>query len=116
VLWQSRKLAGSAQRRTKNAFLQHGSILIEFDLESLSNALRSFDTTSVISAVADLKTCLGVVPPIRDLIAAISRGFETVFGAHLVNCDLSRDLSARAHDLAALRCPVLNCSNLQLQQ
>ena len=31
LLCQNRKLVGSAQRRTKTAFLQHGSILLEFD-------------------------------------------------------------------------------------
>jgi lipoyl(octanoyl) transferase len=108
VLWQNRKLVGSAQRRTKNAFLQHGSILIEFDVEPLSKALRSCDIASVGSAVTDLKTCLGSIPPIRDLIAAMSRGFEAVFGAHLANCELSQDLSAKAHDLANQRCSVLN--------
>ena len=115
VLWQNRKLVGSAQRRTKNAFLQHGSILIEFDAEPLSKALRLCDIAAVGSAVTDLKTCLGSVPPIRDLIAAMSTGFEAVFGAHLANCDLSQDLSARAHDLADQRGSVLNSSDLQQQ-
>jgi len=115
VLWQNRKLAGSAQRRTKNAFLQHGSILIEFDAEPLSKALRSCDIAFVGSAVTDLKTCLGSIPPVRDLIAAMSRGFEAVFGAHLVNCELSQDLSARAHDLADQRCSVLNWKDSQLR-
>jgi len=103
LLWQNRKLVGSAQRRTKTAFLQHGSILIEFDAEPLSKALRSCDIASVGSAVTDLKTCVGSIPPIHDLIEAMSRGFEGVFGANLVNCELNQDLSARAHDLAEQR-------------
>ena len=115
VLWQNQKLVGSAQRRTKNAFLQHGSILIEFDAEPLSKALRLCDISSMGSAVTDLKTCLGSIPPIRDLIAAMSKGFGAVFGAHLANCELSQDLSARAHDLADQRCSVLNRSDLQQQ-
>jgi len=28
IVWQGRKLVGSAQRRTRNAFLQHGSVLL----------------------------------------------------------------------------------------
>jgi len=39
---KNRKLIGSAQRRTKNAFLQHGSILIDMDRELL-NSLLLFD-------------------------------------------------------------------------
>lgn len=34
-----RKLVGSAQRRTKNAFLQHGAILIDLDRERLNSLL-----------------------------------------------------------------------------
>lgn len=37
-----RKLIGSAQRRTRNAFLQHGSVMIECDHELL-NSLLLFD-------------------------------------------------------------------------
>jgi len=99
LLWQNRKLVGSAQRRTKTAFLQHGSILIEFDVEMLSGALRSCDIASVRPFVTDLKTCLGAVPPTHDLIEALSKGFEASFAVHLVNHQLSQDLLARTHEL-----------------
>lgn len=100
VLWQDRKLAGSAQRRTKTAFLQHGTILIEFDPELLSKVLRSCDVTSLATAVTDLKTCLGSTPSIFDLMGVMCRGFEAVFEVQLVNRGLHEDLSARALDLA----------------
>ncbi|MGH9428070.1 MAG: lipoate--protein ligase family protein [Terriglobia bacterium] len=103
VLWQDRKLAGSAQRRTKNAFLQHGSILIEFNPELVSNVLRSCDISSFLATVTDLKTCLGSVPSIPDLMGAMCRGFEAVFGIQLVNRGLSEDLVEKAHDLASQR-------------
>lgn len=45
-----RKVAGSAQKRHGQAFLQHGSIPVEMDLELLSKALRtSFDDSSAES-------------------------------------------------------------------
>jgi lipoyl(octanoyl) transferase len=103
LLCQSRKLAGSAQRRTRNAFLQHGSILIEFDAGTLSKALRSCDAASINAVVTDLKSCLGWIPSIRDLIAAMCGGFQTVFEARLVGCELSEELSARVQDLAETR-------------
>jgi len=113
VLWQNRKLAGSAQRRTQNAFLQHGSILIEFDAEPLSKALRLCDIASVRSAVIDLKTCLGSNPPLRDLIASMSKGFEAVFDAQLQTCQTSQNLSDKAHALAGQKYSVLNWSGFQ---
>jgi lipoyl(octanoyl) transferase len=108
VLWQNRKLVGSAQRRTKTAFLQHGSISIEFDAEMLSAALGSCDVASVSAAVADLKTCLGKIPPMHDLIRAISKGFEETFAVTLVNFELRQDLSAKTHQLADSKCFRLN--------
>lgn len=100
LLWQDRKLVGSAQRRTKTAFLQHGSILIEFDAELLSRALLSCSAPSVHGVVTDLRTCLGETPSIRELIAAMSSGFEASFGVRVGNDELPQDLFARAHQLA----------------
>ena len=100
LLWQNRKLVGSAQRRTKTAFLQHGSILIEFDAELLSRALLSCSATSVHGVVTDLRTCLGEAPSIREMIAAMSSGFEASFGVRVGNDKLSQDLFAKAHQLA----------------
>ena len=108
VLWSGRKLVGSAQRRTKNAFLQHGSILIEFDAERLSRALRVCNPDSVRAAAADLKSCLGTIPPVIDLISAMSKGFEVVFGATLAQCALSQHLSAKALELVNQKYAVLN--------
>ena len=112
VLWQNRKLVGSAQRRTKTAFLQHGSILIEFDAEMLSGALRSCDISSVGAVVTDLKTCLGSIPSMGDLIGAMSKGFEASFAAPLVTYQLHQDLSARTHRLAHAKSSPLNRPSL----
>jgi lipoate-protein ligase A len=116
LLWQNRKIAGSAQRRTKSAFLQHGSILIEFDAEVLSKALQSCDTAVMSAVVADLKTCLGSSPPICDLVRAMFRGFEVTFAAHLANSELRQDLSVKAQRLANAKYAVLNWSNTPIDR
>ena len=95
VLWQGRKLVGSAQRRRKNAFLQHGSILIDFDVTSLSRVLRSCESALLSSAVADLKTCLGTVPPVGALVEALSKGFEAAFAVRLVEDGPRTDVLVR---------------------
>ena len=116
LLWQNRKLVGSAQRRTKTAFLQHGSILIEFDAEMLSGALRSCGATSVQGVVTDLRTCLGKILPISDLIGAMSSGFEASFAVRLVDNVLHQDLSAWASHLADTRYSRLDWSDLPQKQ
>ena len=116
LLWQNRKIVGSAQRRTKTAFLQHGSILIEFDAEVLSKALRSCDITAVSAVVTDLKTCLGSTPPMRELLRAMSKAFEGSFAAHLIPGMLRHDLVDKAHSLADTKYAVLNWSDAPLDR
>lgn len=103
VLWQNRKLAGSAQRQARNAFLQHGSILIEFDGDPLSKALRLCDAASLSLAVTDLKTCLGRTPSFPELLGAILGGFQAIFNTRLVSCELNQTLLARTHEAAHRR-------------
>jgi lipoate-protein ligase A len=100
LLCQNRKIVGSAQRRTKTAFLQHGSILVEFDAELLASVLLSCSAASVHGVVTDIKTCLGEAPSIRRIIEAMWDGFEASFGVRLAQDELSHDLLARAHQLA----------------
>jgi lipoate-protein ligase A len=100
LICQNRKLVGSAQRRTKTAFLQHGSILVEFDAELLASTLLSCSAASVLGVVTDIKTCLGQAPSIRQIMAAMCDGFEASFGVRLAQEELSHDLLARAHQLA----------------
>ena len=116
VLWQNRKLVGSAQRRTKTAFLQHGSILIEFDAEVLSKALRSCDMAAVSAVVTDLKTCLGSTPLMCELLRAMSKGFEASFAVHLIPGILRHDLVDKAHSLADTKYAVLNWSDAPLDR
>ncbi len=46
LVYGGRKLVGSAQRRLKRSFLQHGSVPIEIDYEMMGRALR-FDVASL---------------------------------------------------------------------
>jgi lipoate-protein ligase A len=112
LLCQNRKLVGSAQRRTKTAFLQHGSILVEFDAELLASVLLSCSVASVHGVVTDIKTCLGEAPSIRQIMAAMCSGFETSFGVRLAHEELSQDLLTRAHQLADAKYAKLEGNNI----
>jgi lipoate-protein ligase A len=75
-----RKLIGSAQRRRRRAFLQHGSILCRADPQRLSDALGA--SGSVPEGFTDLESVLGrsVEPAALDqaLIDAFAAGFSSV--------------------------------------
>lgn len=87
LLCGGRKLVGSAQRRTKGAFLQHGSILFHFDASLLAGALRLGDAQALRSQVTDLQCCLGTVPSPQRVIGALLEGFRDVFRVPLVEED-----------------------------
>lgn len=69
------KLVGSAQRRGDGAFIQHGSILTEFDRERLEILLpRSGRVEGVTSISEHLPVGLG------ELTSSLVSGFEEVLG------------------------------------
>ena len=77
------KLVGSAQRRTKKAFLQHGSILIDCD-RSLLNSLFKYQASDfrfksmdiLNNRVVTLSECLGREVTYHEVSQAIKRGFS----------------------------------------
>ena len=82
---QGAKLVGSAQRRTKGAFLQHGSILLDLDralLNSLfkyvtdDNRYRSMDILN--NKVITLSECLGKNVTRKEVFHALKNGFSRV--------------------------------------
>lgn len=73
IVVNNRKIVGSAQRRAGRAFLQHGSILVEYDpaleAEVIPGGCPADGATS-------LKRELGTgIPPLEKIRAAIQNGF-----------------------------------------
>jgi lipoate-protein ligase A len=78
-----RKLVGSAQRRLRRAFLQHGSMPIRIDRELLAGATRYGSRETLASAIVPLAECLGEAPDRRAITLALVRAFEVTFGVRL---------------------------------
>lgn len=76
ILFAGKKLVGSAQRRTLRGFLQHGSILLDFDLPMLQGALRGHTPSDLASNVATLKSCLGKAPEFAAVASCLLDGFR----------------------------------------
>jgi len=96
-----RKLIGSAQRRRRRAFLQHGSILCRADAQRLADALGA--SGSVPQGFTDLESVLGrsVEPAALDqaLIDAFAAGFSGV----MQRSELTDEERRRATRLRAVR-------------
>lgn len=82
LLAQGRKLVGSAQRRTANAFLQHGSLLLGTEHAELAGYLRlGTDTdrdaarTALLRSTITLEELLGQRPDFDSVASALVRGF-----------------------------------------
>jgi len=80
----NKKIVGSAQYRTKERILQHGSILLDVDY-SLWKDIWKLPPDSMLlhKRVTSLKEQLGYTPPVTSLIAAIGQSFSQYFQAPL---------------------------------
>lgn len=76
---QGRKVVGSAQRRLRRSFLQHGSMPISCDREVLARAVRMSDASLLEREMAGLAEYLAERPPITSLINALVASFQTRF-------------------------------------
>lgn len=75
IMTDGKKLVGSAQRRGEGAFLQHGSVLMEFDRVRHVKVLPGSGSLDRVASVNDY-TDIGVL----DLLSALVKGFERGLG------------------------------------
>ncbi len=107
---EGKKVAGSAQTRQKGVILQHGSILLDMDVDLLFSLLKfpservkermvkSFRQKAVtINEVSQKPVSL------QDAIAAFHKGFASGLEVDLVEADLTPEEWALAEELARTR-------------
>ena len=76
---EGRKIVGSAQRRLRRSFLQHGSMPIACDREKLARATRMTDSSLLEEEMAGLAEFLEERPTIERLTNALISGFRSRF-------------------------------------
>jgi lipoate-protein ligase A len=103
ILWKNRKLIGSAQRRTQQGFLQHGSVLIGFNPELLAGALGVPQLIEIESEVATLRACLGYKPQVSVIIPHFVEGFMERFGVVLEKNMLDEQLTNKIQARVSVR-------------
>jgi lipoate-protein ligase A len=80
IVVRGKKIIGSAQRRLSNAFLQHGSILMDFDPEVEAEVIPG---SHAYDAVTCLKRELGRPVLHKDAADAFAKGFAETLGITL---------------------------------
>ena len=89
-----RKLVGSAQRRQRRAFLQHGSVLLTADPVRLRSVFpRETEPTASMTTLTDV---LGRSPGFDAVVAALGDGLAEALGVRLLPGELS------GHDWASV--------------
>jgi lipoate-protein ligase A len=76
---EGRKIVGSAQRRLRRSFLQHGSMPIQCDREKLARATRMPSASLLYDEMAGLAEFLPERPTIETLTQALLAGFRSRF-------------------------------------
>jgi lipoate-protein ligase A len=77
---QGRKIVGSAQRRLRRSFLQHGSMPITCDREKLARATMMPDAAILYDEMAGLGEFLPERPSLAQLTNAFITSFQERFG------------------------------------
>jgi lipoate-protein ligase A len=85
ILVDGRKLIGSAQRRWDAVMLQHGSLLLDLDLDLHRTVFPAWPGHPKESGVTWLAALLGEVPTRSAVEAAMQAGLETTLAARLVS-------------------------------
>ncbi|MGZ0053059.1 lipoate--protein ligase family protein [Brevibacillus gelatini] len=107
---EGKKVAGSAQTRQKGVILQHGSILLDMDVELLFSLLH-FPSDRVKQRMMDSfrqkAVTINEVSPrpvsLQEAIEAFSKGFATGLEVELVPSTLTDEEMALAEELAKTR-------------
>ena len=80
ILVAGRKLVGSAMRVQKGVFLQHGSILLDWDPEVQASSLRSPDPEALSASIVTIRELAGTPGSIPSLLEHIRAAFSDTMG------------------------------------
>lgn len=105
-----KKVSGNAQTRRKGCLLQHGTLLLDVDVETMfelllvpQEKLKGKLIADVKQRVVGMKTLLGRELGFREAAEAMRRGFASAWAAELEAGEASPAELARASVLAAER-------------
>lgn len=93
-----RKISGTGGTERDEAFLFQGTLLVDFDVETMLHALRipvmklkDKEIKSVKERVTCIKWELGYTPDLEEIKGALTEGFEKAFEIRLIEDVLSHD-------------------------
>ena len=77
IMVNGKKISGSAQCRSRNSIMQHGTILLKIDRDAVDRCLVSKKRSEWMTSAEDV---LGYVPERSAIVEALKNGFLDIFG------------------------------------
>jgi lipoate---protein ligase len=106
VLCKGKKISGSAQTRGENVLLQHGTLLVDFNIRDMMTCcniplekISDKGIKSVEERMIDLNRVLGRKAPLDEAACAMRYGFEKNFGVELKGSRLTKEEESLASEL-----------------
>ncbi len=87
LMINGRKIAGSAQRRLRRGFLQHGSMPLTCDRNLLARATRFEDPAALERGMLGIAECLDACPGIEDMTSVFVQAFGDYFETRFAHRD-----------------------------
>ncbi len=110
IVVASKKISGNAQTRRLGVVLQHGTVLVDADLDKMFRLLKVSDAkirdkmiASAEKRVTTLTRELSRKPQPRDVVEALRRGFEQSLKITLARGELTKEESTIAEQLSKER-------------
>jgi lipoate-protein ligase A len=97
----ARKIIGSAQRRASDRFLQHGSILLDFDAALQSGCVNHSDP-EIESKIAPLCRLLGRRLSFEEITRTFTSAFEQTLEIEFIDSQLNTQEERRVKELEAV--------------
>jgi lipoate-protein ligase A len=103
---KGRKISGSAQSHRKGVALQHGTLLVDVDLERMFGLLRvpwAKTCMEIVNVarhrITSIRSEVGREVPIEEVSRALVEGFQKVLGADPVESELTKHEQELAEEL-----------------
>ena len=91
LVWQGRKLVGSAQRRLRWSFLQQGTIPLTIDYDRMGEVL-GVNPKQLARSMVSCSEAGGRSVSYRQLATALKEGFKETFGVGMKTVDMTEAL------------------------
>ncbi len=92
ILCNGRKISGNAQTRRNGVVLQHGTILLDVDVDKMFSLLKVPDEKIKDKLIASVKERVAGINKTYDEVAsALRKGFQEQFNAELVEDSLTEE-------------------------